>query len=123
MQNKVKATGEFATLTVSGQQIELPIVIGSEGERGIDVAELRKKTGCVSLDPSFMNTASCCSEVTFIDGERGILRYRGYPIEELVRKVSFVDTAYLLVHGALPTPGQKRKFSQLLTALSRARLS
>ena len=118
MLKKVKPTGEFATLTVGGQQIQLPIVIGSEGERGIDVAQLRKMTGCVTLDPSFMNTASCCSEVTFIDGEKGVLRYRGYPIEELVRKVSFVDTAYLLVHGALPTPGQKRKFSQLLTANS-----
>ena len=118
MHKKVKNTGEFATLTIGGEQIQLPIVVGSEGERGIDVAELRKKTGCVTLDPSFMNTASCCSEVTFIDGEKGVLRYRGYPIEELVRKVSFVDTAYLLVHGALPTPGQKRKFSQLLTANS-----
>ena len=118
MHKKVKTTGEFATLTIGGEQIQLPIVVGSEGERGIDVAELRKKTGCVTLDPSFMNTASCCSEVTFIDGEKGVLRYRGYPIEELVRKVSFVDTAYLLVHGALPTPGQKRKFSQLLTANS-----
>ena len=81
MLRKVKNTGDFATLTIGEQQIQLPIVVGSEGERGIDIAQLRKQTGCVSLDPSFMNTASCCSEVTFIDGERGILRYRGYPIE------------------------------------------
>ena len=118
MLKKVKPTGETATLSIGSQQIQLPIVVGTEGDRGIDIASLRKETGCVTLDPSFMNTASCCSEVTYIDGERGILRYRGYPIEELVRKVSFVDTAYLLVHGALPTPGQKRKFSQLLTANS-----
>ena len=118
MYSKVSPTGESAVLKIDGKEIKLPILIGTEGERGIDIAELRKLTGHVTLDPSFMNTASCCSAITFIDGEKGILRYRGYPIEELVRKVTFVDTAYLLVHGSLPTPGERRKFSQLLTANS-----
>ena len=75
---------QFAELKVGEKTIELPIVIGSENEKAFDITGLRKQTGYVTLDPSFMNTASCYSSITFVDGERGILRYRGIPIEELV---------------------------------------
>ena len=104
----------IATLSIDGQTIELPIVTGSEGERAVDIANLRARTGCVSLDPGFMNTAACYSKITYIDGEKGILRYRGIPIEELVNKVLFVEVAYLLVHGELPNEEQRRNFSDLL---------
>ena len=105
---------DTATLKIDGQTIELPIVTGSEGDRAVDIANLRARTGCVTLDPSFMNTAACYSRITYIDGEKGILRYRGIPIEELVNKARFVEVAYLLVHGELPTEEQRRNFSALL---------
>ncbi|WP_176012781.1 citrate synthase [Victivallis sp. Marseille-Q1083] len=107
-------TDKYAVLTIGDQQVKLPIVIGSEGEKGIDISNLRRDTGCVTIDPSFVNTAACYSRITFIDGEQGILRYRGIPIEELVNVGSFVRTAYLLVHGVLPDDEQNRKFSKLL---------
>jgi len=105
---------EKAILKIGDKEIELPIVIGTEGEKAIDIANLRKNTGYVTLDPSFMNTAACYSKITFVDGEKGILRYRGISIEELVRTESFVQVAYLLVHGELPTPERRRTFSSLL---------
>ena len=105
---------DTATLKIDGQTIELPIVTGSEGDRAVDIANLRARTGCVTLDPSFMNTAACYSRITYIDGEKGILRYRGIPIEELVTRARFVEVAYLLVHGELPTEEQRRNFSALL---------
>ncbi len=105
---------DFVTLEVEGKTIKLPVVIGSEGEKAIDIAGLRRQTGYVTLDPSFMNTAACYSKITYVDGERGILRYRGIAIEELVRKVMFVDVAYLLVHGVLPNEEQRRNFSRML---------
>ncbi len=106
---------KFATLIVDGKEMKLPIVIGTEGERGIDIGSLRKDTGYVTIDPSFMNTAACFSEITFIDGEKGILRYRGIPIEYLIYNTRFVETAYLLIHGKLPNEKQGAKFSRLLT--------
>ncbi len=109
---------EYAILKVGGREIKLPVVEGTEGEKAIDIAGLRKETGYVTLDPSFMNTAACFSKITFVDGEQGILRYRGFPIEELVKLGSFVKVAYLLVNGNLPTPEQSRKFSQLLNVNS-----
>ncbi len=105
---------EYALLKIGGQEIKLPVVVGTEGEKAIDIAGLRQQTGYVTLDPGFMNTASCYSKITFIDGEKGILRYRGIPIEDLVKLGSFVKVAYLLVNGHLPTPEQSRNFSQLL---------
>ena len=80
----------YVVLEVEGKSVRLPVVVGSEGEKGIDIGALRRETGYVTLDPSFMNTAACYSSITFIDGEKGILRYRGIPIEELVRKTMFV---------------------------------
>ncbi len=108
----------YATLLVDGKSVQLPVVVGSEGEKAIDICNLRRSTGYVTLDPSFMNTAACYSQITFVDGEHGILRYRGIPIEELVRKTMFVEVAYLLVHGELPTEEERRNFSALLNANS-----
>ncbi len=105
---------QFAELHIGEKSIELPIVIGSENEKAIDITGLRKQTGYVTLDPSFMNTASCYSSITFVDGEKGILRYRGIPVEELVEKCSFTQVAYLLIHGKLANPEERLKFSKLL---------
>ena len=92
----------------------LPIIIGTEGEKAIDITNLRKNTGFITLDPGYANTGSCTSEITFVDGEKGILRYRGIPIEELAGKVTFIQTAYLLLHGQMPSEEQLRNFSKLL---------
>jgi citrate synthase len=94
---------------------EAPVIVGTEGERAIDVAQLRAKTGYVTLDPAFMNTGSTTSAITFIDGDKGILRYRGIPIEQLAEKSTFVETAYLLIYGELPNDKQLAEWSKLLT--------
>jgi len=99
-----KNMSKYATLTLEdGRTIKLPIIEGSEGEKAIDIRKLRAETGYITYDPGFGNTGSCRSRITFMDGEKGILRYRGIPIEELARKSSFVETAYLLINGELPT--------------------
>jgi len=100
---------------LDGNPIDLPIVVGSEGEKGIDIAQLRAKTGYVTLDPAFMNTASTTSAITYLDGEAGILRYRGIPIEQLGEHSSFVEVAYLLIYGHLPVREELTRFSNLLT--------
>ena len=110
----MNSESEFAVLKVGGKEIKLPVVVGTEGEKAFDIAQLRKETGYVSLDQSLTNTAVCYSSITFIDGEKGILRYRGIPIEELVKTEAFVKVAYLLVHGTLPDEEQGRLFSRLL---------
>ncbi len=102
-------------MIIEGKPIELPTVVGSEGEVGIDITTLRNKTGCITLDPGYGNTGACESAITFIDGEKGILRYRGYDIAELAEKSTFVETAYLLIYGNLPTSAQITEFSNLLT--------
>ncbi len=104
-----------AQLKLNGQSYELPVVEGSEHERAINIAALRNQTGHITLDDGFANTGSCQSAITFIDGEAGILRYRGIPIEELAEKSTFIETAYLLIYGKLPTSQQLRRFSDLLT--------
>jgi len=109
------AVGENARIVVDAKELEVPVITGTEGEKGVDIQNLRAKTGYVTLDPAFMNTASTQSAVTFLDGERGILRYRGIPIEELGEHSSFVETAYLLIYGNLPTRAELEKFSQILT--------
>jgi citrate synthase len=98
-----------------GGSLACPIVVGTEDERAIDVAQLRSKTGLVTLDPAFMNTAATKSAITFLDGEKGILRYRGVPIEELAEHSSFVETSYLLIYGHLPSQDELERFSTLLT--------
>jgi citrate synthase len=99
-----------ATLQIDGKTLELPVVVGTEREVGIDIAALRKETGAVTLDPGFMNTGSCRSAITFIDGDRGILRYRGYPIEELADKSTFLEAAWLLLRGELPAAHEHEAF-------------
>ncbi|MGV8965903.1 MAG: citrate synthase [Cellulomonas sp.] len=101
---------EPGRLTVGGAALELPLVHATQGNDGIVVSSLLKETGLVTVDPGFMNTASCDSEITYIDGDAGILRYRGYPIEQLAEKSSFLEVAYLLIHGELPTPSELDSF-------------
>ena len=111
---------EFATLSVNGHEIKLPIIVGTEGEKAIDITALRKTTGYLTFDPGLMNTAVCRSSITYVNGEKGILCYRGIPIEKLVadEKLRFVHIAYLLVHGNLPSPEEARAFSSLLNVNS-----
>ena len=106
---------ETVRIIIGKEELELPLVVGTEGERGIDISNLRAKTGLVTLDPAFMNTASTESAITFLDGEKGILRYRGIPIEELGEKSTFIETAYLLIYGHLPTRSELEKWQSLLT--------
>jgi citrate synthase len=94
--------GNVASLNVNGKSYELPVVVGSEGETGIDISTLRAKSNYITLDPGYMNTGACQSAITFIDGEKGILRYRGIPIEVLAEKSNFLETSYLLMYGKLP---------------------
>jgi len=103
-----------AILNIDGKEVSLPIITGSENETAIDISSLRKETGYITLDPGYANTGACKSDITFIDGETGILRYRGYPIENLAGKVKFTDVAYLLINGELPTVENKSIFSKAL---------
>jgi len=104
-----------AELKLGGKVIELPILEGTMGEKAIDISTLRKESGYITLDSGYQNTGSCQSAITFIDGEKGILQYRGIPIEELAGKATFVETAYLLLNGKLPSSDEKVGFSSLLT--------
>ena len=101
-----------ASLKFGDQTIELPVVEGSEGELAIDISQLRAKTGLITLDPGFGNTGACTSDITFIDGEKGILRYRGIPIEQLAERSSFIETAWLLIFGRLPTRAELDHFRE-----------
>ena len=109
---------EFATLIIEGKEYKLPIVIGSEGEKSVDITQLRAESGYVTLDSGFMNTGATRSAITFLDGEKGILRYRGIPIEDLAKNSTFVETSYLLIYGELPTKKQLDHYSMLLTTHS-----
>ena len=104
-----------ARLEIAGRSVELPVVVGTEGEHGLDIARLRGLTGAVTLDEGFVNTGSTTSAITFLDGERGILRYRGYPIEVLAEKCDFVEVAYLLIYGRLPTATELDQFRSCLS--------
>ena len=106
---------EFAELKVDGKTFKLPVVVGSEGEKAIDIQKLRQETGYITIDPGYGNSGSCKSAITFIDGENGILRYRGIPIEQLAVKSTFVETAFLLIHGKLPNKVELGKFRESLT--------
>jgi len=99
-----------ARLEVNEKSIDLPLVMGSESEIGIDISKLRSQTKAITLDPGFVNTGSCESGITYLDGEKGILRYRGYPIEELAEKSNFLEVSYLLIYGELPTNQQLNNF-------------
>ena len=97
-------------LNINERSIDLPLITGSEGEIGIDISKLRSKTKAITIDPGFVNTGSCESSITFLDGEKGILRYRGYPIEQLAEKSNFLEVSYLLIFGELPSKNQLLDF-------------
>jgi citrate synthase len=103
-----------AKLTLDGKEYEFPLVVGSEGEVGIEISKLRERTGAVTLDDGYGNTGSCRSAITFIDGDRGILRYRGYPIEQL-EQARFTEVAYLLIYGKLPNEAELKAWREKLT--------
>jgi citrate synthase len=111
----VPAMPDPAILQLGDQRIELPVVVGTEREHAIDIRQLRAKTGCITFDPGYGNTGSCRSAITFIDGEQGILRYRGIPIEQFAETPNFVEVAYLLIFGNLPSAAQYAAFARLLT--------
>lgn len=103
------------TIQYEGKTYEFPVVEGTQHEKGIDIGKLREMTGLITLDPGYMNTGSCQSAVTFLDGEKGVLRYRGIPIELLAEKASFVEVSYLLIYGKLPNQKELEQFTTNLT--------
>ena len=105
---------EPATLRHAGTELPLKLVPAVEGNNGLDISALMKTTGDTTLDVGFVNTASCSSEITYIDGDAGILRYRGYPIEQLAEHSTFLETSYLLIHGELPSATELEEFDQTL---------
>jgi citrate synthase len=106
---------ETVKFSYGGKDFELPIIEGTENEKAIDIAKLRAQTGLITIDPGFKNTGSTTSSITFLDGELGILRYRGYNIEELAEKSTFLEVAFLLIYGDLPTQHQYEKFTREIT--------
>jgi citrate synthase len=112
---KVETGRQTAKVALDGAEVELPLVIGTEGEVGIDIAALRATTKAITLDPGYGNTGACLSAITFIDGERGILRYRGYPIEDLAGRTRFTEICYLLIYGHLPSTAELDAFREKLT--------
>jgi citrate synthase len=106
---------DSAKLFYNGQEFEFPVIIGTENEPAIDIAKLRSDTGLITIDSGFKNTGSTTSSITFLDGEEGILRYRGYRIEDLAEKSSFMEVAYLLIYGELPTQAQFGDFTKQIT--------
>ena len=107
-----------ATLEYNGKKFEFPVIEGTENELAIDIKTMRADSGMITIDPGFKNTGSCESAITFLDGEKGVLRYRGYSIEELAEKADFLEVAYLLIFGALPNKAQLDKFHQDIKAES-----
>jgi len=110
-----KVIGEAEILLDGKKKIKLPVREGSEQEKGIDISKLRAETSYITVDPGYGNTGSCTSDITFIDGEKGILRYRGIPIEELAEKSTFLETSYLLINGKLPKQAELDDFVELVT--------
>ena len=106
--------GTSARLEYDDKQLDLDVVVGSENEKGVDISRLRAETGLITLDEGFVNTGAVSSSITYLDGEHGILRYRGYPIEELAKNCDFVEVSYLLIYGELPNADQLETFRQSL---------
>jgi len=104
-----------AKLSLAGKDYELPVTVGTEDEVGVDISALRSQSMAVTLDPGYGNTGACRSGITYIDGEKGILRYRGYPIEELAGSARFTEVCYLLINGQLPSTDELAGFRHLLT--------
>lgn len=113
--SKISELNEVAELKLNGQVYNLPVISGSEGEKAIDISKLRDVTGYVTLDTGYKNTGATKSSITFLDGEEGILHYRGYPIEQLAEKSTFIEVAYLLIYGELPNNNQLANFQKDLT--------
>ncbi|BDQ33350.1 citrate synthase [Pseudodesulfovibrio portus] len=113
--DKKYITDKNAQLIIEGKTFELPIIIGSENEHAVDISCLRNETGYITYDPGYANTGSCSSSITFVDGENGILRYRGYPIEDLAAHATFIETAYLLIFGELPTRAERQELRDILS--------
>src|SRR5215470_8923265 len=105
-------TADSVALRYDGGELDLPVKPATEGSAGIEVTKLLSTTGMVTLDPGFVNTAACSSDITYIDGDAGILRYRGYPIEQLAEKSNFLEVSYLLIYGHLPTEAQLSAFTK-----------
>ena len=99
---------DTASLKVGDQDFEMPVIEGSEGERAVDISRLRSETGLITIDEGYVNTGSTRSAITFLNGEKGILRYRGYPIEQLAAQSDFLETAYLLIYGETARQGSGR---------------
>jgi len=104
-----------AKLELDGKNYTLPTIECTEGEKAVDISSLRANSGYITLDEGYGNTGACISKITFIDGDKGILRYRGIPIEELAEKSTFIETAYLIIYGHLPNKAQLKEFSDLFT--------
>ncbi|MGH2455543.1 MAG: citrate synthase [Candidatus Limnocylindria bacterium] len=115
MTNETARRTDTAHLTFDGKTLEMPVVRGTEDEAAVDVSRLRSETGLITMDVGYGNTGSCTSAITFLDGERGILRYRGYPIEQLAERSTFLEVAYLLIYGDLPTRQQLDTFVAEIT--------
>ncbi|MCC6953200.1 MAG: citrate synthase [Deltaproteobacteria bacterium] len=110
------AEQQFAEVTLpDGKKIKLPVVVGTENEHAIDITSLRSQSGYITIDEGYANTGACFSSIGYIDGDAGILRYRGYPIEELAEKSTFLETAYLLIFGELPTQKSLNEFTQQIS--------
>lgn len=103
---------EFAKLSYRNRDLDLPVIVGSENEQGIDIAKLRNETGLITLDEGYMNTGSTVSSITYLDGDKGILRYRGYPIEVLAQKCTYIEVCWLLIYGELPNEQQLTVFRE-----------
>ena len=105
-----------AKIELEGKVYELPVIVGTENEKAIDISTLRAQSGYITLDTGFKNTGSTESAITYLDGENGILRYRGYPIEQLAEKASFLEVSYLLIYGELPTQKELDNFRNSITS-------
>ena len=112
----VKSGVKAATLNVSNKNYDLPLYEGTTGPEVIDISRLYDKAGVFTYDPAYTSTASCESKITFIDGDEGVLLYRGYPIEQLAEHGNFLETCYLLLYGELPTPAEKLVFDRTIAA-------
>jgi citrate synthase len=115
MTNETAVRPDTASLTFGERSVELPVTRGTEDEAAVDISRLRAETGLITMDPGYGNTGACISAITFVDGDRGILLYRGYPIEQLAERSTFLEVAYLLIHGELPTSDQLASFQAEVT--------
>jgi len=106
---------EIVKINIEGKDLECPVIVSTEGEKAIDISKLRSTTGYITMDPGFGNTGACKSSITYLDGDKGILRFRGIPIEQMAEHSTFIETAYLLIYGKLPTQAELDKFSEAFT--------